>query len=71
MVTSTWMIVQQGFVSFYPLKFGTSTISVYVGVAALVVNLLVAVAFTPLFNTFGVVQEQDRIPAPDFVGSVS
>jgi len=71
MVTSTWMIVQQNFASFYPLKFGAATISVYAGLAALVVNLLLTVAFTPVFNTFGVVQEQDRIPAPDFVGSVS
>jgi solute:Na+ symporter, SSS family len=71
MVTSTWMIVQQNFGSFYPFKFGPTTISVYIGLAALVVNLLLTAAFTPVFKTFWVAQKQDMIPATDFVGSVS
>jgi solute:Na+ symporter, SSS family len=71
MAISTWMIIQQNFASFYPFQFGTFTISIYTGLIALVVNLVLTVAFTPLFNAFGVVQEQDRIPAPDFVSSVS
>ncbi|HEX3643024.1 MAG TPA: sodium:solute symporter [Ktedonobacteraceae bacterium] len=71
MAVGTWMVIDQGFASFYPFKFGTFTISIYTGLVALVVNLVLTVAFTPLFNTFGAAQEQDRIPAPDFVGSVN
>lgn len=71
MAVGSWMIIDQGFASFYPFKFGTFTIPIYTGLVALVVNLALTIAFTPLFNTFGAVQEQDRIPATDFVGLVS
>jgi len=71
MAIGTWMVINQEFGSFYPLKFGSSTISVYAGLAALVVNLVLTVALTPMLKTFGRVQEQDMIPTADFVGSAS
>jgi SSS family solute:Na+ symporter len=53
MAIGTWIIIEEGFVSFLPLKFGSLTVPVYAGLAALIVNLLLTVALTPVFRTFG------------------
>jgi SSS family solute:Na+ symporter len=71
MAIGTWIIIEEGFISFYPFKFGSFTISVYAGLAALMVNLLLTAALTPVFKTFGSIQKQDVIPATDFVRSAS
>jgi SSS family solute:Na+ symporter len=46
MVVGTWMVIGQNFVPFYPLSFGSFSITVYTGLVALVVNLLLTITLT-------------------------
>lgn len=66
MAGGTWMVVQQGFTSSYPFSFGGMILPVYAGLAALIVNLLLAGVLTPIFDWLGIARGKDVIPAADF-----
>src|SRR5262249_21353892 len=61
----TWMFVDMGFKTTYPLHLFGVTIPCYAAVSALLLNLLVAFALTPLLN--GISRGSDETAAEDYV----
>src|SRR5579863_1686456 len=49
----TWMAAKAGFGPVYPLSFGGFTVPCYTALAALLVNIVVAVVLTPVFDAAG------------------
>jgi len=66
MIVGTWMVIAQHFVSFYPLGSGTLTIPVYIGFAALMVNLLLTSILTAVIRIFREDHAQDMTSPADF-----
>ncbi|MBE3560967.1 MAG: sodium:solute symporter [Ktedonobacteraceae bacterium] len=66
MLTGTWMVVTQNFMSVYPLSFGGITIPVYAALAAVIVNLLVCLMLTPIFRALGIAAGQDMTSPADY-----
>jgi solute:Na+ symporter, SSS family len=66
MAVGTWMLVGQNFGSFYPLTLGVYDVPVYIGLAALVVNLLLTLVLTPMLRFFKVAEEKDMTTAADY-----
>ncbi|GAC1392883.1 MAG: sodium:solute symporter [Ktedonobacteraceae bacterium] len=66
-ITGTGLVIAQGFQSsVYPFVIAGITIPVYAAVAALVVNLLLSILCTPLFNAFGISTGEDATSATDY-----
>jgi SSS family solute:Na+ symporter len=72
MVTGTWMMASQGYKLTYPLAIGSGTapILVYPGIAALVVNLVVSVAFTLVLSIVRLPRGQDHTAPSDYKTAV-
>jgi SSS family solute:Na+ symporter len=66
MIVGAGMIIAQNFVSFYPFVFGTFSITVYTGLIALVVNLLLTISLTIVLNLVGARETLDMTSATDF-----
>lgn len=66
MITGTWMMLSQNFVSVFPLRFGDTTLLVYAALGGLLVNLAITCALTPLLSRLGVAAGKDRIDPIDF-----
>src|SRR5690606_41704221 len=64
MVTGTWLVVREGFSSIVPLGPGGGPLEIYAGVAALVLNLTVAVACTAALHRLGVPRGADATDLP-------
>lgn len=65
-VLGTWMLASKDFVSVYPLSFSGFSISVYTGLIALIVNLLLTTICTVLFRAFGVSERKDVTTSTDY-----
>ncbi len=61
----TWMFVDMGFKTTYPLHLFGVTVPCYAAVLALLLNLVVSFALTPLFN--GMARGTDETVAEDYV----
>jgi SSS family solute:Na+ symporter len=67
LLTGTWMIVAQNFQSsVYPITIGGVVIPVYAAVAGLLVNLLLCVILTPIFQNAGVPAGEDATSPADY-----
>lgn len=66
MVLGTLLAFSQNFKSIFPLSIAGTTIPVYAGLIALVINLVCSVALTPIFNALGVSDGQDETTPSDF-----
>jgi solute:Na+ symporter, SSS family len=66
MLIGTWMVIAQRFDSFYPFGIGTLTLPVYIGFAALLVNLLLTIVLTAVMRLFREDQTRDMINPADF-----
>lgn len=67
-IVGTWLVlVQGGQSSAYPLSIGGVTISIYVALIALPINLLICVILTPILHTMGVSAGKDALTPADFV----
>lgn len=65
-IAATWMLASNNFGSFYPITFGSSTLPIYAGLAALAVNLLLVVVLTPVLRLIGSPEGRDMTSADDF-----
>ncbi|MEY7977151.1 sodium:solute symporter, partial [Streptomyces pilosus] len=59
MAAGTYLVVREGFSSIVPLGAGTGPLEIYAGVAALLLNLTVAVTGTPVLARLGVPRGAD------------
>lgn len=67
MLLGTGMVLLENFrSSVFPLVIGDVTIPLYAAVAALVLNLLLCVALTPVFRSFGVPAGEDETKPADY-----
>jgi solute:Na+ symporter, SSS family len=67
LIVGTWMVVIQDFQSsVYVFHFGSITLPIYAAVAALIVNLLICVTLTFVFNIFGIANGNDETTPLDF-----
>jgi SSS family solute:Na+ symporter len=67
LIVGTWMVVTQDFQSsVYVFHFGSFALPTYAAVAALIVNLLICVTLTFVFNIFGVANGNDETTPLDF-----
>ncbi|MER6624714.1 MULTISPECIES: sodium:solute symporter [unclassified Streptomyces] len=64
MVAGTYLVVREGFSSIVPLGTGTGPLEIYAGVAALLLNLIVAVAGTAALARLGVPRGADATDLP-------
>jgi SSS family solute:Na+ symporter len=67
MAVGTLMAISQGFVSLYPLQFGGLNTTVYAALAAVIVNLVVAVVLTPIFELARLRNGKDATAPQDYV----
>ncbi|WCK55283.1 sodium:solute symporter [Aneurinibacillus sp. Ricciae_BoGa-3] len=66
MLSGTYMAVAQGFNSVYPLHIGSSVISAYAAIYALIINFVVAIVFTLVLRAFGVEKGRDKTSPQDY-----
>jgi SSS family solute:Na+ symporter len=64
-VTGTWIAIQTGFTAAFPLHIGAGTLVGYGPFYALILNLIVATIFTPVFNSAGA-KGTDATSAADY-----
>ncbi|QWB26485.1 MULTISPECIES: sodium:solute symporter [Streptomyces] len=64
MVSGTYLVVREGFSSIVPLGTGAGPLEIYAGLAALLLNLAVAVAGTPVLDRLGVPRGADSTDLP-------
>ncbi|NJP49373.1 sodium:solute symporter [Streptomyces sp. SBST2-5] len=64
MATGTYLVVREGFSSIVPLDLGAGPLEVYAGVAALLLNLTVAVTGTGVLRLLGVTRGRDATDLP-------
>ncbi|POX40724.1 sodium:solute symporter, partial [Streptomyces sp. Ru72] len=64
MVTGTLLVVREGFSSIVPLATGRPPLEIYAGLAALLLNLIVAVAGTAALERLGVPRGADMTDLP-------
>ncbi|MGI5424922.1 sodium:solute symporter family protein [Streptomyces sp. CA-179760] len=64
MASGTYLVVREGFSSIVPLGTGAGPLEVYAGLAALLLNLAVAVAGTPVLDRLGVPRGADSTDLP-------
>ncbi len=64
MAAGTYLVVREGFSSIVPLDTGAGPLEIYAGVAALVLNLTVAVAGTAALAVLGVARGADATDLP-------
>ncbi|MFC9886581.1 sodium:solute symporter family protein [Streptomyces pilosus] len=64
MAAGTYLVVREGFSSIVPLGAGTEPLEIYAGVAALLLNLTVAVTGTPVLDRLGVPRGADTTDLP-------
>jgi len=67
MAVGTLMAISQGFASLYPLQFGGLNTTVYAALAAVIVNLVVAVVLTPIFELARLRNGKDATAPQDYV----
>ncbi len=66
MVSGTWMAFSQGMASIYPLHIGGSTVSAYAAVFAVILNFVVSIVFTWIFNAMGLRNGKDETVEEDY-----
>ena len=66
-VVGTAMAASQSFRPIYPLQIGGLTIPCYAALASLILNLIVVIALTPVFNAIHAVRGQDETRAEHYV----
>ena len=67
LIVGTWLVIIQNFQSsIYTFQIGGSTFSVYVAIVALVLNLLICVVLTLVFNALGMARGEDETTPRDF-----
>ncbi len=66
MVVGTWISVSQGFASVYPLALGGIAFPCYIGLIALITNLLTSGILTLVFDAVGIARGQDVTTPQDF-----
>jgi SSS family solute:Na+ symporter len=66
MVSGTYMAYKVNFASLYPVHLGSTTITAYAAVLALVVNLAVVLVFTPVFRMIGIKHGVDNTAPHDY-----
>ncbi|MEU0390142.1 sodium:solute symporter family protein [Streptomyces chartreusis] len=64
MVTGTGLVVAQGFSSVVPFDLGGHDVEIYTGLAAVLLNVLVAVVLTPTFDRIGAPRGADATALP-------
>jgi SSS family solute:Na+ symporter len=52
-VLGTWMFVQANLAPNYPLAFAGHTFPSYTALSTVILNLIIVIALTPLFNAMG------------------
>jgi SSS family solute:Na+ symporter len=66
-IVGTAMAASQSFRPIYPLQIVGWTIPTYAALASLIVNFLVVIALTPVFNALGAVRGADETRAEHYV----
>lgn len=66
MVIGTWISVSQGFASIYPLALGGFAFPLYIGLIALILNLLTSGILTLIFDAVGISRGQEVTTPQDF-----
>ncbi len=66
MLVGTLMAISQGFASLYPLQFGSSTVTVYAALVAVIVNLVITLVLTPIFQAARLTNGKDATTAEDY-----
>ncbi len=66
-VTGTWMAASVNFAAAYPLHIGGLTAPGYIAVWTLILNLVVTVVLTAIFNALGAAKPRDETAAADYV----
>jgi SSS family solute:Na+ symporter len=66
-VTGTWMAASVNFAAAFPLHIGGITAPGYIAVWTLVLNLVVTIVLTPVFNAMGGAKPRDETAAADYV----
>jgi SSS family solute:Na+ symporter len=67
MAAGTAMAASQQFKPIYPLHFAGWTVPTYAALAALILNLMVVVVLTPLFNAANAGRGEDETEAEHYV----
>jgi SSS family solute:Na+ symporter len=62
-VVGTWMAVSVNFAAAYPLAFGGWTFPGYTAFYTVVLNLIIAVILTPVFNAMGGKKSDETVPS--------
>lgn len=71
MVTGTLMFIAAGLKAVYALQLGSLGLTAYAAVIALVVNLILAIVLTPIFEAIGARRGQDTTRPEDYVETVA
>ena len=66
MVAGTWMTLTQNFASVFPLHLGSFTLPFYAALVALLINLLLSWALTPLFHAMNIPAGRDLTTPLDY-----
>jgi SSS family solute:Na+ symporter len=66
MILGTWLLFSQNFASVFPLSLFGTTAQIYIGLAALVVNLLLVVVLTLAFRVLGIAETGDATAPEDY-----
>ncbi len=60
------MAVSQSFASIFPIQLGSFTTSVYAALAAVILNLIVTIVLTPIFQAAGLRNGKDATTPQDY-----
>jgi SSS family solute:Na+ symporter len=66
-VAGTAMAVSQNFRPIYPLQIAGWTIPTYAALASLIINVIVVIALTPVFNAIHAGRGEDETRAENYV----
>ena len=66
MVAGTWLVLTQNFASVFPLHLGSLTLPFYAGLVALLANLFLSWALTPLFHAMNIPAGRDLTTPIDY-----
>jgi solute:Na+ symporter, SSS family len=66
MVAGTWMVLTQNFASVFPLHIGSVTLSFYAALIAVLINLFLSWALTPLFHAMHIPAGHDLTSPIDY-----
>jgi SSS family solute:Na+ symporter len=66
-VTGTWMAASVNFAAAFPLNIAGITAPGYIAVWTLILNLIVTVVLTAVFNALGAAKAPDETAAADYV----